>query len=156
MDLTSHLSSLLPSGLLLLVNAGVPHSHGGLKNYNDVRGKLFESLAHRILGEGGSFDVWDLEMGVQRSILGYIHVIVSHCQAMLCDCFAWRNQSHCAFHTCCYEILLSRLSCFCRGRNNSEPGSMHKLLHFPRPDGGGGPGGRDILHPVQVRPGSHR
>lgn len=29
----------------------------GLKNYNDVRGKLFELLAHRILGGGGSFDV---------------------------------------------------------------------------------------------------
>lgn len=103
----------------------------GLKNYNDVRGKLFEPLAHRILGGGGSFDVWDLEMGMHRSILGYTHVIVSHCQAVLCDCFAWRNHSHCALHTCCYQILLSRLSCFCRDRNYFEPGSLHKLLHFP-------------------------
>lgn len=36
----------------------------GMKEYKDVRGKMFEPLAHRIVGGGGSFDVWDLEMGV--------------------------------------------------------------------------------------------
>ena len=35
----------------------------GWKEFNDVCGKLFEPLAHRVLRGGGVFDVWDLEMG---------------------------------------------------------------------------------------------
>ncbi|EIE27060.1 hypothetical protein COCSUDRAFT_55086 [Coccomyxa subellipsoidea C-169] len=40
----------------------------GWKEFNDVCGKLFEPLAHRILRGGGVFDVWDLEMGTQTTL----------------------------------------------------------------------------------------
>lgn len=59
-----HLSSFLPSDLLLLSMQAFITATAGMKEYNDVRGKMFEPLAHRIVGGGGSFDVWDLEMGV--------------------------------------------------------------------------------------------
>ncbi len=36
----------------------------GMKQYNDVRGRMFEPLAHRMVSAGGSFDAYDLETGV--------------------------------------------------------------------------------------------
>ena len=43
----------------------------GLREFNDVSGRLFELLARRILGAGGQFEVWDLEVGVCCSTVGF-------------------------------------------------------------------------------------
>ena len=82
----------------------------GLKEYNDVRGKMFEPLAHRIVGGGGSFDVWDLEVGVCAAPLLDPHSKPLPSCAILLFCLL--KLIHIAFHTClyCYQILLCHAS----------------------------------------------